>query len=142
MLTPNAVNKVVASEMICRANGYLPDYFVFKFFFRFCITGDKCTFSVRRGGHALVPDGRTPKNWQDKWLWVNQELVGSSRYRANAFADTIPKLFPHNQGVADYLKSVQVSAEDYSKALLSSVGMSPSWRRRGKMAVFFSVVDG
>ena len=33
MLTPNAVNKVVAFEMICRANGYLPDYFVFKFFF-------------------------------------------------------------------------------------------------------------
>ncbi|CAI9294247.1 unnamed protein product [Lactuca saligna] len=62
MLTPNAVNKVVAFEMICRANGYLPDYFVFKFFFRFCVTGDKCTFLIQRGGHALVPDGRTPKN--------------------------------------------------------------------------------
>lgn len=99
--------------------------------------------SVGGGGwNALVPDGRTPKNWQDKWLWVNQGLVRSGRYRANAFADTIPKLFPHNQGVADYLKSVQVTVEDYSKALLSGVGMSPSWRRRGKMAVFFSVVDG
>ncbi|CAI9287024.1 unnamed protein product [Lactuca saligna] len=107
MLTPNAVNKVVLFEMICRANGYLPYYFVFKFFFRFSVTGNKCTFSVRRGGHAPVPDGRTPKNWQDKWLWVKHELVGSGRYRANAFADTIPKLFPHNQGVADYLKSVQ-----------------------------------
>ena len=96
MLTPNAVNKVVAFEMIYRANGYVPDYFVFKFFFRFCLTGDKCTFSARRGGHALVPDGRTPKNWQDKWLWVNQELVGSCRYCANAFADTVPKIFPHN----------------------------------------------
>ncbi|CAI9296339.1 unnamed protein product [Lactuca saligna] len=47
MLTPNAVNKVVAFEMICRANGYLPDYFVFKLFFRFCVTGDKYIFSVR-----------------------------------------------------------------------------------------------
>ncbi|CAI9281731.1 unnamed protein product [Lactuca saligna] len=82
------------------------DYFVFKFFFRLCITGDKCTISVWRGGHALVPDGCTPKNWKDKWLWMNQELVGSGRYRANAFSDTIPKLFHHNQGVADYLKSV------------------------------------
>ena len=62
MLTPNAVNKVVAFEMICRANAYVPDYFVFKFFFRFCLTGDKCTFSARRRGHALVPDRRTPKN--------------------------------------------------------------------------------
>lgn len=141
MLTPNAVNKVVAFDMIYCANGYLPDYFVFKYFFRFCYTDDKCTFSVRRGGHALVPDGRTPKNWKDKWLWVNQGLVGSGRYRANPFADTIPKLFPHNQGVADFLRNVQVSPEDYSKSLLSGVGMSPSWRRRGKMAVFFSVVD-
>ncbi|CAI9271252.1 unnamed protein product [Lactuca saligna] len=79
MLTPNVINKVVAFETIRRADGYLPDYFVFKFFFQFCITGDKYTFSVRRGGHTLVPDGRTPKNWQDKWLWVNQELVGSGR---------------------------------------------------------------
>lgn len=46
MLTPNAVNKVVAFEMICPANGLLPDYFVFKHFFRFCATGDKYTFSV------------------------------------------------------------------------------------------------
>ncbi|CAI9290865.1 unnamed protein product [Lactuca saligna] len=141
MLTPNAVNKVVAFEMICRANGYVPDYFVFKFFFRFSLTGDKCTFSARLGGHALVPDGRTRKNWQDKWLWVNQELVGSGRYRANAFSDTIPKLFPHNQEVTDYLKNMQVIAEDYSEALLSGVGMSPSWRRHGKMAVFYSVID-
>ncbi|CAI9295745.1 unnamed protein product [Lactuca saligna] len=68
MLTPNVVNKVVAFEMICRANGYVLDYFVFKFFFRFCLTGDKCTFLAPRGGHTLVLDGRTPKNWQDKWL--------------------------------------------------------------------------
>ncbi|CAI9260064.1 unnamed protein product [Lactuca saligna] len=141
MLTPNAVNKAVAFEMICRANGYVPDYFVFKFFFWFCLTSDKCTFSARRGGHALVLDGRTPKNWQDKWLWVNQELVGNGRYRANAFTDTVPKLFHHNQEVSDYLKNVQVTAEDYSEAILSGVGMSPSWRRRGKMAVFYSVVD-
>ena len=44
MLTPNAVNKVVAFEMICRANGYLPNYFVFKYFFRFCCTSDKSRF--------------------------------------------------------------------------------------------------
>lgn len=126
MLTPNAVNKVVVFEMICRTNGYLLDYFVFKCFFRFRLTGDKCTFSVRWGGHALVPDGRTPKNWQDKWLWVNQSLVSSGRYRVNAFADTIPKLFPYNQRVADFLKDIQVSPEYYSEALLSGVGTSPS----------------
>lgn len=89
-----------------------------------------------------MPDGRTPKNWHDKWIWVNQGLVGSSRYRANTCANTTPKLFPHNQGVADFLKNVQVSPDDYYESLLSGVGMSPSWRCRGKMAVFFFVVDG
>ncbi|CAI9279681.1 unnamed protein product [Lactuca saligna] len=79
MLTPNAVNKVVSFEMICRANHILPNYFIFKYFFRFCCIGEKCTFSVRRGGHTLVPDGRTPKNWQDKWMWVNHGLAGSGR---------------------------------------------------------------
>ena len=103
MLTPNAVNKVVAFEMICRANGYLPDYFVFKYFFRFCCTGDKCTFYVQRGWNTLVPDRQTPKNWLDKWLWVKQGLADSGRYSANTFSDTIPKLFPHNQGVVDFL---------------------------------------
>lgn len=32
MLTPNIVNKEVTFEMICRANGVLPDYFFFKYF--------------------------------------------------------------------------------------------------------------
>lgn len=50
MLTPNVVNKVVAFKMICRANDLLPYYFVLKYFFRFCATGDKYTFSVRCGG--------------------------------------------------------------------------------------------
>ncbi|CAI9281232.1 unnamed protein product [Lactuca saligna] len=134
--------KVVAFEMICRANGYLLDYFVFKYFFRFCWTGDKFMFSVRRDGHTLVLDDRTPKNWQDRWFWVNHGLVGSGRYCANTFADTTPKLFPHNQGMADFLKNIQVSPEDYSEALLSGVGMSPCLRRHSKMAVFFVVGDG
>lgn len=73
---------------------------------------------------------------------MNQGLVGSGRYRANAFGDTILKLFPHNQRTVDFLKDVQVSPEDYSEALLSGVVMSPSWRRRGKMAVFFCIVNG
>lgn len=126
MLTPNTVNKVMAFEMICRANGILLDYFVFKYFFRFCCTGDKCTFSVQQGGHTLVPDGRTPNNREDKWSWVNRGLAGNGRYRANSFAETTANLFPHNQGVADLLKKSLVTPEDYFEALLAGVGMSPS----------------
>ncbi|CAI9287327.1 unnamed protein product [Lactuca saligna] len=57
MQTPNAVNKFIAFEMIYRANGYLPDFFMFKYFFRFCCTDDKYTFYVWREDHTLVPDG-------------------------------------------------------------------------------------
>lgn len=46
MLTPNAMNKVMAFEMICRDNGLLPYYFIFKYLFRLYTTGDKCTFFV------------------------------------------------------------------------------------------------
>ncbi|CAI9287043.1 unnamed protein product [Lactuca saligna] len=48
MLTPSAVHKIVAFEMICRANGIVLDYFVFNFFFRFVATNNKYTFSARR----------------------------------------------------------------------------------------------
>ncbi|CAI9268435.1 unnamed protein product [Lactuca saligna] len=113
--------EVVAFEMICSANGVLPDYFVFKYFFSFCCTRDKCTSSVRRGGHTLVPDGKIPKNRQGKWLWVNHGLAGSGRYRAKSFSDLTPKLFPHNQSFVYLLKNIQVTPEDYSEVMLSGV---------------------
>lgn len=49
MLTPGVVHKMVAFEIICWVNGIVPDYFVFKFFFRFVATNDKYTFSTRQG---------------------------------------------------------------------------------------------
>ncbi|CAI9290861.1 unnamed protein product [Lactuca saligna] len=97
MLTLDAIHKVVAFEMICRANGIIPDYFVFKYFFRFPATNDKYTFSARRGGHNLVLDNKPPKNYQEKWVWVNHELLGRDHPRAVMPFETIPKLFPHNQ---------------------------------------------
>lgn len=50
-------------------------------------------------------------------------------------------MFPHNHFVANLLKGVQVAPEEYFEALLVSVGMGPSWRRRGKMPIFFTIVD-
>ena len=85
MLNPNAIHKMVAFEMIYRANNIILDFFVFKYLFRFGATGDKYTLSAHRGGHSLVPDSNTPKNW----LWVNQELLGREHHRANNFR-TLP----------------------------------------------------
>ena len=63
MLTPSVVHKMLAFEMICRANGIVPDFFVFKFFFQFAATNDKYTFSASHKGHNLVLDSKPPKNW-------------------------------------------------------------------------------
>lgn len=122
MPTPNVVNKMLAFEMIFRANNILPDFFVFKFFFRFSATDDKFTFSARRGGHFVVPNGKTPKNSQEKWLWINRERVGQGHYRVNNISDVIPKLFPHNQAITNFLKMIQVIPEgrcQSSEVLLS-----------------------
>lgn len=73
MLNLNVVNKIVAFEMICQGNIILPDSFVFKFFFWLSVTEDKFMFSAHRGGHVFIPDGKTPKNWKDKWLRFNRE---------------------------------------------------------------------
>lgn len=116
MITPNVVNKMVTFEMICNTNGVIPEYFFFKFFFRFSAIRDKYTFSARRGSHVLVPNGKMSKNWQDKWLWVNQEGVGQRYCRAINFSKTIPKLFSYNQVVPD----------EFPEYVLSGAGMSPS----------------
>lgn len=128
MLTPGVVHNMVAFEMICRANGIVSDYYVFKFFFRFVATNDKYTFSACRGGHNLVLDSKSPKNWQDKWLWVHQELLGRNYPQATALSDTIPKLHPHNQATSDLLRTLQVDVDVMSEVILAGVGMSPSWR--------------
>lgn len=127
MLTPSAVNKMVAFEMIFRANNILPDFFFFKFFFRFSATGDKYTFSTHHGGYILVLDSKTPKNWQDMWLWINHEWVGRGHYRANNMSDVTPNLFPHNHITADLLKMIQVTPDEYSESILIGFGISSAW---------------
>lgn len=141
MLTPNAVHKIVAFEMICRANDIILDFF-FKYVFWFGAISDKYTFFARRGGHNLVSHSKTPKKWQEKWLWVNQELFGREHHQANTFSNVTPKRFPHNQVTVDFLRTLQVDVDEYSEVLLAGVGMSPSWRACGEMSVFFTVSNG
>ncbi|CAI9281334.1 unnamed protein product [Lactuca saligna] len=142
MLTPGAVHKIVAFEMICRANGIVPNYLIFKFFFQFVATNEKYTFSARRASHDLVLDNKPPKNWQDKWLWVNQDLLGWEYHRTNALSDVTPKLFPHNQETADFLCTLHVDIDTMLEALLVGIGMSPSWRAKREMSVFYTVSNG
>lgn len=68
-------------------------------------------------------------------------MIGSRQYWANNFVDIATKLFPHNQSVANLLRNVQVVHEEYSKVLLSGMGMSPSWRHQRKMLIFYTIVD-
>lgn len=139
MLTPNAFHKMVDLKMICLANGIIPYFFVFKYYFQFGATGDKYTIYACRGGHNLVLESKTPKNWQEKLLWVNQELLGRETFQENNFSNVILKLFPYNQTTADFLKTLQVDADGLLEVQLAVVGMSPIWCARGEMSVFFTV---
>ncbi|CAI9272169.1 unnamed protein product [Lactuca saligna] len=128
VITSPPSGKIVAFDMICWANGIVPDYFVFKFFFRLAATNDKYNFCACRGGHNIVLNSKPPKNWQDKWLWVNQELLVREYHRANALSDVTPKLFPYNQATSDFLSALQVDIDAVSEVLLVGVGISPRWR--------------
>lgn len=60
----------------------------------------------------------------------------------NNFFDVTSKLFSHNQATADLLKTIQGVPEEYLEALLAGGGISPSWRCRGKMLIFYTVING
>lgn len=95
MLTPNAVKKVVVFEMIFRPNGLLFDFFVFKFFFCFSATGDKYMFSAKRGGHVLVPYGKTPKNWQETGGYVLTKIESAAGTTGKTtYLTSLPNRFP------------------------------------------------
>lgn len=75
-------------------------------------------------------------------VMLNRELLGCERPRANTLSDTIPKLFSHNQAVADLLRTLQVDVDMILEAILAAVGMIPCWCARGEMSVFYTVSNG
>lgn len=97
-LIPNVVNKIVGFEMPCWALGVLPQPWAFKYFFNSSIQSGIYTSSQRRGVNAFIVDQKAPKkNWQDRWLWVNQYMVSYGYPRRTNFSDRIPTLWGTNE---------------------------------------------
>lgn len=92
-LTPYAVNKILGFELVCRVLGVLPQLWAFKAYFNSSTQSSVRTFSQRRDIHAFIINQKAPKkNWLDKWLWVNRNLVGYGYPWVAVFFDHLPQL--------------------------------------------------
>ncbi|KAI3691318.1 hypothetical protein L2E82_49640 [Cichorium intybus] len=144
-LVPNGVNKVVAFELLSRAVHLEPDLYVFHHFFRFAraSTGNNYTFCVRQDRPTIVTDQRgSGRNRAQHYVWVNQHRVGALKHRVEPISDRAFTLFPVKEAIAKVLRSFYVVGGEFPEYILAGAGMSTSWRLRGKMPEFFSIVDG
>ena len=137
-LSPNAINKMVGFEMLCRSLGFLPDIYLFKHFFKFSSSGRLFNFSCRPEVTSVMI-GLLPLrgNWSDKWLWVDSNLVGGGGYfRHYRESDNAPTLWGESKKQAEKLATCGVVANEWPESVLAGVGMSALWRSRGEMPVF------
>ncbi len=97
-LSPNAVNKMVGFEMLCRALGFLSDVRLFKHFFKFSSSGHLYNFSCRPEITSVIT-GRLslPRDWSDEWLWVNSDLLCGGYVRRHREPDGAPILWGDDQ---------------------------------------------
>ncbi len=144
-LSPNAINKMVGFEMLCRSLGFLPDIYLFKHFFKFSSSGRLFNFSCRPEVTSIMI-GLLPLRgtWSDKWLWVNSHLVSGGGYlRHHREPDTAPTLHGESKKQAEKLAKHGVVVNEWPESILAGVGMSALWRSRGEMPVFSAVrADG
>ncbi|KAI3751906.1 hypothetical protein L2E82_22999 [Cichorium intybus] len=144
-LVPNGVNKVIAFELLSRVVHLEPDLYVFRHFFRFtrASTGNNYTFCVRQDRPTLVTDQKgTARNWSQHFIWVNEHRVGAMKHRVDPITDWAFTLFPAKEAIAKVLRSFHVVGGELPEYILAGAGMSTSWRLRGKMPEFFTIVDG
>ncbi|CAI9297693.1 unnamed protein product [Lactuca saligna] len=80
--TPITINKIMGFELLYHALGRLPTVLAFKYFFNASTQSGTHTISYKRGVHTLIHDKNYNKNWQEKFLWVNNDLMVLSYLRA------------------------------------------------------------
>ncbi|CAI9281482.1 unnamed protein product [Lactuca saligna] len=73
-----AINKIMGFEALFRILCYFTTVSTFKYFFNASTQSGTRTLSHRRGVPTLIHDKRFKKNWQDKFLWVNNDFMALS----------------------------------------------------------------
>lgn len=82
------------------------------------------------------------KNWQDKWLWVNRNLVGFGYPCRTTFSDRKPQLWGASDAMVQALRTISFNGDDWEDCMLATVGMSIAYRACGNMPQFFMEKDG
>lgn len=104
-LTPNGVNKIVRFVLACRALGVLPQFRAFQYFFSSYTQSSVHTFSRRRNTHMfIVVQKAHQKIWQDRWLWVNNDLIGLGYPHVPIASDRAPQLLGISFSMAQTLR--------------------------------------
>ena len=85
---------------------------------------------------------KSKKNWQEKFLWVNSDLVVLSYPRTKAYVGHSPMLFGVDKELADALEKVSINGEDWPDCFFATSGMSSAWKAHVKMFAFFFEREG
>ncbi|CAI9297556.1 unnamed protein product [Lactuca saligna] len=86
---------------------------------------------------TLIHGKKSKKNLQEKFLWVNNDLVVLSYMRTKVYVDRVPVLFGADKELADALENITITDKYWLDCFLAAGGMSAAWRARGKMPKFF-----
>ncbi|CAI9259200.1 unnamed protein product [Lactuca saligna] len=135
-LTPIAINKKVGFKLLCRARGHQLTVLVFKHFFNASTQSGTRTISCWRGVPTLIHDQKSKKNWKEKFLWVNNELVVLCYPRVKAYVGRAPMLFGADKELANNLEKISINGEEWIDCFLAAGGMRATWKARGKMHEF------
>ncbi|CAI9264002.1 unnamed protein product [Lactuca saligna] len=114
-MTPISINKIVGFELLYRTLVLQPTIPEFKYFFNAFTQSGTRTLSRRQGVPTLKHNKKSKKNWQDKFLWVNNDLVE----------------------LADALEKINIKGQNWLDYFSATSGMSVAWRARGEMLELF-----
>ncbi|CAI9285315.1 unnamed protein product [Lactuca saligna] len=141
-MTLISMNKIVGFELLCRALGRLPTILAFKYFFNASTQLETRTLSRRPGVLTLVHDKKSKKNWHEKFLWVNYNLVVLSYPRTKMYVDRAPTLFGTDKELVDALEKISINGKDWHDNFLAAEVMSAAWRAQGKIPEIFVEKEG
>ncbi|CAI9295395.1 unnamed protein product [Lactuca saligna] len=129
--------QIVGFEVLFHDLGRLPTVLAFKYFFNASTHLRTQTLSRRWGVPTLIHDKKSKKNWQGKFLWMNNDIVVLSYLRAQVYVNRAPTLFGADKELTDVLEKININGEDWLDCFLAAVGMRAVWRARRKMPDFF-----
>ncbi|CAI9299511.1 unnamed protein product [Lactuca saligna] len=112
-LTPIAINNIVGLELLYRAPRRQPIFPTFKHFFNASTQSGTQTLSRQWGVLTLIHDQKFKKSWQEKFLWVNNDLVVLGYPRVKVYVDSAPTLFGADREIADDLEKISINSEDW-----------------------------